>query len=64
MNKAKLINDLFNWQDDYWMVGVSESHIKHVRNYINFQETHHAKVSFKKELSTFLKKYGWDLEKD
>jgi putative transposase len=28
INKSKLIGEHFSWQDDYWAVGISESHLK------------------------------------
>ena len=43
-----------------WMVGVSESHINQVLEYINKQEIHHSKIPFKQELAEFLLKYGWE----
>jgi putative transposase len=64
INALKLIKEKFNWQDDYWMVGVSESHITQVRNYIENQNIHHAKKSFKQEINEFMKKYGWEIIKD
>jgi putative transposase len=42
-------------------VGVSESHLKLVRNYILQQEEHHAARSFADEIDEFMKKYGWAL---
>ena len=64
INKNKLTKQKFNWQDDFWAVGVSESHLKAVRNYIYEQETHHKTVSFSQELDAFMKKYGWQLIKE
>ncbi len=64
MNREKLIKDHFMWQDDYWMVGVSESHISRVRNYIRTQEAHHSKASFTQELNEFLEENGWEVLKD
>ena len=34
INKNKIVNTKFLWQDDYWAVSVSESHLESVRNYI------------------------------
>ena len=34
INQNNLTPDEFIWQDDYWTVGVSESHLQAVRNYI------------------------------
>ncbi len=62
INQSKLLNSKFNWQDDFWAVSVSESHLEAVRKYIEYQEEHHKKVSFKEEVDAFLKKYGWEFE--
>jgi REP element-mobilizing transposase RayT len=64
INKNKLTKQKFNWQDDFWAVGVSESHLKAVRNYIYEQETHHKTVPFSQEVDTFMKKQGWQLIKE
>lgn len=58
VNQSGLLNSKFQWQDDFWAVSVSESHLEAVRTYIQNQEEHHKKVSFKEELDQFLKKYG------
>lgn len=63
INKNKLTADKFMWQDDYWVVGVSESHLESVRKYIRNQEEHHSKISFTDEVDTLMKKYGWSYEK-
>ena len=64
INASKSLKEKFNWQDDYWMVGVSESHITQVRNYIENQNVHHIKKSFKQEIDEFMIKYGWEIIKD
>ncbi len=61
INKEKLTAEKFIWQDDYWVVGVSESHLEAVRTYIHNQEQHHSKQTFSEEINDFIKKYGWDL---
>ena len=61
INKNKLTQSKFSWQDDYWAVSVSESHLGPLRNYIFNQENHHNKNTFSKELDEFTKKYGWKL---
>ena len=63
INKVQLLNDHFIWQDDYWAVSVSESHILSVRNYINNQEEHHKRRTFTEEIDEFMNKYGWALIK-
>ena len=61
INKNKLTKGKFMWQDDYWAVGVSESHLQKTREYIFKQEDHHKKTTFKKEVDEFMEKYGWQL---
>jgi putative transposase len=63
INQNKLTKTKFVWQDDYWAVSVSESHLKPVRDYILQQEEHHAAKSFADEINEFMKKYGWALVK-
>ena len=59
INKNKLTQSKFSWQDDYWAVSVSESHLQPTRNYIFNQEEHHHKKTFTQELEEFMNKYGW-----
>ncbi|MFZ4521957.1 MAG: transposase [Bacteroidales bacterium] len=59
INNTKLIKDKFAWQDDYWAVGISESHLDKVRHYIHNQEKHHGSKTFSEELTEFMDKYGW-----
>ncbi len=48
----------FEWQVGYGIFSVSESRVEKVRRYIQNQEAHHKKVSFKDELIALLKKNG------
>ena len=59
VNVNKLIQGDFEWQDEYIAVSVSESQIDKIRNYIENQEEHHRKKSFKEEYDQFIKKYGF-----
>ena len=59
INKSGILKSNFKWQDDYWAVGVSESHVNTVRDYIKNQEEHHRVLSFTEEVDNFMKKYGW-----
>ena len=61
INKNNLTKTKFIWQDDYWAVGVSESHLKSIRSYIQNQEEHHRKISFDEEIDKFMEKYGWKI---
>ncbi len=57
INKQKLINTRFEWQDEYFAVSISESQVEMVRNYIKKQDKHHQKKSFQKEYKEFIEKY-------
>ncbi len=59
INQNKLTATHFNWQDDYWAVSISESHLPSVRAYIHNQQVHHATQSFADEINRFMDKYGW-----
>ncbi|MCW9707809.1 transposase [Fodinibius salsisoli] len=59
INENELTRHKFMWQDDYWAVSVSESHVSSLRKYIHNQEKHHKTKSFSKELREFTDKYGW-----
>ncbi len=59
INKSNLITQHFSWQDDFWAVSVSESHVDAVRKYIESQEFHHQRKSFDQEVDEFMQKYGW-----
>lgn len=64
INKSGLLKNHFKWQDDYWAVSVSESHLGSVRKYIQNQENHHNRKTFSEEIDGFMKKYGWQILKD
>ena len=64
INQNNLTENKFMWQDDYWCVGVSESHLESIRTYIHHQEEHHSKKTFVEEVNEFMEKYGWDLIKE
>jgi len=49
INDNKVLPAYFEWQDDYWVVGVSESHVTGVRKYIHEQEIHHANKGFREK---------------
>lgn len=59
INKNRLTQTKFMWQDDYYAVSVSESIVQRVINYINNQEGHHSKKSFAEEVAAFEKNYGF-----
>ena len=57
INKNHLIRNKFIWQDDYWAVGISESHVGYLRKYIAGQEEHHKKNNFNLEINKIMRKY-------
>ena len=57
VNKYKLVNSKFEWQDDYMAFSVSGSVIDKVRVYIAGQEEHHKKKTFADEYEDFLKNH-------
>ena len=60
INKINALPNKFNWQDDYYAVSVSHSHIERVRNYIKKQDEHHRKMTWNKEADLFIKKYNFE----
>ena len=63
INMNNFIRNKFSWQDDYWAVSVSESHLTAVREYIKIQTEHHKGKTFSEEIDEFMKKYGWAYKK-
>ncbi|HMR41589.1 MAG TPA: IS200/IS605 family transposase [Ignavibacteria bacterium] len=64
INNNNLTHDKFSWQDDYYAVSVSQSHVKRVINYIKNQEAHHSRKTFKDEIDEFVNRYGWKILND
>lgn len=54
INKNQLTQEKFSWQDEYFVVSVSESNVDAVREYIKNQEKHHRKKGFEDEYREFL----------
>ncbi|MGY0407901.1 MAG: IS200/IS605 family transposase [Polaribacter sp.] len=59
VNKQKLTQEKFQWQNEYFAVSVSESIIDRVRNYIKNQERHHGRETFQEEYENFILKYDF-----
>jgi Transposase and inactivated derivatives len=57
INKENLLKEKFEWQDEYFAVSVSESHIDRVRNYIKNQTDHHSCKTWEDEYSELIEKY-------
>ncbi len=60
INKNKLCQTKFAWQDEYFAVSVSESELNRVRNYIKNQEEHHGKMTFGEEYEAFIRENRFD----
>jgi REP element-mobilizing transposase RayT len=54
----------FAWQNGYGAFTVSESQVATVRKYIQRQEEHHKRLSFKDELISLLHKHRIDFDRD
>jgi putative transposase len=59
INQQNFLPEKFEWQDEYFVVSVSESHVDAVRNYILNQEEHHQHKTFQQEYSEMIKKFGF-----
>jgi putative transposase len=57
INSKKWVKGKFAWQEGYGVFSYSQSHIGNVIDYVNNQESHHQKKSFKEEYVEFLKKF-------
>lgn len=62
INENKWVVGKFEWQEGYGAFSYSRSHINNVIKYINNQESHHKKISFKEEYLAFLKKFDIDFD--
>ncbi len=58
INKMNVMPSKFYWQDDYFAVSVSQSHVERVRSYIKNQDEHHKTKSWNDEVEEFIEKYG------
>jgi putative transposase len=63
INRNKLSDKNFEWQDEYFAVSVSESKLNSVREYIKNQEMHHNKKTFSQEHDEFISVYEFDRER-
>lgn len=62
-NSSKFINERrwvmgrFHWQEGFGVFSYSQSHLDNVISYIQYQEEHHGKNSFKSEYLRLLRKF-------
>ena len=64
INQEKLTKFKFQWQHEYFAVGVSESVLDRTRNYIRQQEDHHKKQPFEAEFDSMIRKFGFQRFQD
>jgi putative transposase len=62
VNDQKMARNRFEWQAGYGAFTVSQSQVPTVRQYIQQQEEHHKKQSFKDEFLDFLKRHNIDYD--
>ena len=55
INENNFLKVKFEWQEGYGAFSYSKSHVNNVINYIQNQENHHKKETFKEEYLKFLK---------
>ena len=58
INDHKLTSERFEWQDGYGVFSYSQSAVDNVYKYIQNQEAHHKKQTFRDEYLEFLKKFN------
>jgi putative transposase len=63
INKQKLTNTKFAWQEEYIAVSIGYSQLDMVRKYIQNQEQHHKIKTFQQEYNEFIEKYGFEIIK-
>lgn len=62
INENKLVKGHFEWQEGYGAFLHSKSQINKVIDYIDNQESHHKKLTFKEEYLDFLIKFEVDYD--
>lgn len=64
INEKKWVNGKFEWQTGFGAFTYSHSHLTNVIHYIQNQEEHHKKKTFKEEYIEFLKAFEVDYNSD
>ena len=62
INTKKWLPGSFNWQEGYGSFSYGRSQIDRLINYINSQESHHKKFTFKEEYLRLLEKFEVDYD--
>ena len=64
VNEKSWIKGKFEWQHGFGAFSYSHSQLDTIINYINNQEEHHKKKTFKEEYITFLKKFPVEYDEE
>ncbi|WP_418264398.1 IS200/IS605 family transposase [Flavobacterium faecale] len=64
INEKKWINSKFEWQTGFGAFSYNHSQLTNVINYIQNQEEHHKKKTFKEEYVDFLKAFDIDFKNE
>ncbi|QOG02022.1 IS200/IS605 family transposase [Flavobacterium sp. MDT1-60] len=62
INASKFLKNHFEWQEGYGAFSYSKSQLNAVVNYIQSQELHHKKKTFREEYVDFLEKFEVDYD--
>lgn len=62
INQKGFVNGKFEWQEGYGVFSYSKSQVDIVVKYIDNQEEHHKKISFREEYIDFLRKFEVDYD--
>jgi len=62
INEKRFVKGKFNWQEGYGAFSYSHSQIDQVVRYINNQEKHHKRKTFREEYILLLKKFNIQFE--
>lgn len=62
LNKRRLLHGRFNWQEGYGAFSYGHSQLDRVIRYIQNQEKHHGRQSFKSEYMSLLRKFDIGFE--
>lgn len=57
INEQNWIRGRFSWQEGFGAFSYSRSHVDVVKRYIENQEAHHKKMTFREEYESLLKEY-------
>jgi putative transposase len=57
INLNRFVRGKFQWQEGFGAFSYSQSHLSNIISYINNQQAHHSKKTFKEEYLDFLKKF-------